>query len=116
LIDELDEILDRFGLREESIAIRSTGCPNGCGRPYLGEIGLVGKSPGKYNLYLGAGFDGMRLNKLYKQAITHEEIISCLEPILENYSVHREPKEKFGDFCIRTGLVQPTTSGTDFHD
>ena len=55
----------------------------------------------------------MRLNKLYKQAITHEEIISCLEPILENYSVHREPKEKFGDFCIRTGLVQPTTSGTD---
>ena len=116
LIDELDEILDRLGLREESIAIRSTGCPNGCGRPYLGEIGLVGKSPGKYNLYLGAGFDGMRLNKLYKQAITHEEIISCLEPILENYSVHREPKEKFGDFCIRTGLVQPTTSGTDFHD
>ena len=116
LIDELDEILDRLGLREESIAIRSTGCPNGCGRPYLGEIGLVGTSPGKYNLYLGAGFDGMRLNKLYKQAITHEEIISCLEPILENYSVHREPKEKFGDFCIRTGLVQPTTSGTDFHD
>ena len=63
LIDELDEIIDSLGLRDESIAIRSTGCPNGCGRPYL-EIGLVGKAPGKYNLYLGAGLDGMRLNKL----------------------------------------------------
>ena len=58
LIDELDEIIDSLDLRDESIAIRSTGCPNGCGRPYLGEIGLVGKAPGKYNLYLGAGLDG----------------------------------------------------------
>ena len=73
LIDELDEIIDSLDLRDESIAIRSTGCPNGCGRPYLGEIGLVGKAPGKYNLYLGAGLDGMRLNKLYRPAIPHEE-------------------------------------------
>ena len=61
----LDEILGEFGLREESITICSTGFLNGCGRPYLGEIGLVGKAPGKYNLYLGFGLDGMRLNKLY---------------------------------------------------
>ncbi len=116
LIDDLYEIMDRLGLRDQSIAIRSTGCPNGCGRPYLGEIGLVGKSPGKYNLYLGAGFDGMRLNKLYKQAISHEEIISFLEPILENYSKNRESGEKFGDFCIREGYVGETSSGIDFHD
>mgnify|MGYP001256433542 CR=1 FL=1 len=116
LVDELDEMLGEFGLREESIAIRSTGCPNGCGRPYLGEIGLVGKSPGKYNLYLGAGFDGMRLNKLFKQAITHDEIIATLEPILESYSNDRHDNEKFGDFCIRKQLVKSTNAGSDFHE
>ena len=84
LIDELDAIIDELGLRNESIAIRSTGCPNGCGRPYLGEIGLVGKAPGKYNLYLGAGLDGMRLNKLYKPAITHDEIVSELTTGIES--------------------------------
>ena len=116
LIDELDNIIERFDLRDESIAIRSTGCPNGCGRPYLGEIGLVGKSPGKYNLYLGAGFDGMRLNKLFKQAITHDEIIATLEPILESYSNDRHDNEKFGDFCIRKQLVKSTNAGSDFHE
>ena len=116
LIDELDNIIDKFDLRDESIAIRSTGCPNGCGRPYLGEIGLVGKSPGKYNLYLGAGFDGMRLNKLYKQAITHDEIISSLKPILESYSNERLKNEKFGDFCIRKQFVESTNAGSDFHE
>ncbi|MEC8244575.1 MAG: NADPH-dependent assimilatory sulfite reductase hemoprotein subunit [Verrucomicrobiota bacterium] len=116
LIDELDEIIDTLGLREESIAIRSTGCPNGCGRPYLGEIGLVGKAPGKYNLYLGAGFDGMRLNKLYRPAISHDEIISELRPVLEDYSKNRLNDEKFGDFCIRNEYVKETGQGSDFHD
>jgi sulfite reductase (NADPH) hemoprotein beta-component len=116
LMDELDELLSLLGLRDDSIAIRSTGCPNGCGRPYLGEIGLVGKAPGKYNLYLGAGLDGMRLNKLYKQAITHEEIVSELKPVLENYAHNRDEGERFGDFCIRSGYVQATGQGSDFHD
>ncbi len=116
LIDDLDKIIDRLGLRAESIAIRSTGCPNGCGRPFLGEIGLVGKSPGKYNLYLGAGFDGMRLNKLYKPAITHDEILACLEPILECFAQERKAGEKFGDFCIRQKYVSATSAGVDFHE
>ena len=116
LIDELDEIIDSLGLRDESIAIRSTGCPNGCGRPYLGEIGLVGKAPGKYNLYLGAGLDGMRLNKLYRPAIPHEEIIAELRPILEDYSKNRVENERFGDFCIRKEYVKETGQGSDFHD
>ena len=116
LIDELDKIIDELGLREESIAIRSTGCPNGCGRPYLGEIGLVGKSPGKYNLYLGAGFDGMRLNKLYRPAIQHEEILTLLRPVLEDFSKNRMENERFGDFCIRMEYVKETEQGTDFHD
>ena len=116
LIDELDGIIDILGLRDESIAIRSTGCPNGCGRPYLGEIGLVGKAPGKYNLYLGAGLDGMRLNKLYRPAIPHEEIIAELRPVLEDYSKNRVENERFGDFCIRKEYVKETGQGSDFHD
>jgi len=116
LIDELDQIIDELGLRSESIAIRSTGCPNGCGRPYLGEIGLVGKSPGKYNLYLGAGLDGTRLNKLYRQAITNDEIVSELKPVLADYAGNRDEGERFGDFCIRQGYVKATGQGSDFHD
>ena len=116
LIDELDQIIEELGLRDESIAIRSTGCPNGCGRPYLGEIGLVGKSPGKYNLYLGAGLDGTRLNKLYRQAITNDEIVSELKPVLEDFAGNREEGEAFGDFCIRQGYVKATGQGADFHD
>ena len=116
LIDELDSIIDDLGLSEESIAIRSTGCPNGCGRPYLGEIGLVGKAPGKYNLYLGAGLDGTRLNKLYKPAITHEEIVSSLQPILEDFATNRNKSERFGSFCIRRNYVKETSQGSDFHE
>ncbi|MDA7822247.1 NADPH-dependent assimilatory sulfite reductase hemoprotein subunit [Opitutales bacterium] len=116
LVDELESIIDGLGLRNESIAIRSTGCPNGCGRPYLGEIGLVGKAPGKYNLYLGAGLDGTRLNKLYRPAITHEEIVSELRPVLEDFAANRSSEERFGDFCIRKGYVNETVKGSDFHD
>jgi sulfite reductase (NADPH) hemoprotein beta-component len=116
LVDELESIIDRLGLRGESIAIRSTGCPNGCGRPYLGEIGLVGKAPGKYNLYLGAGLDGTRLNKLYRPAITHEEIVDELRPVLEDFAANREPEERFGDFCIRKSYVNATVKGSDFHE
>ena len=116
LVDELESIINRLGLRGESIAIRSTGCPNGCGRPYLGEIGLVGKAPGKYNLYLGAGLDGTRLNKLYRPAITHEEIVDELRPVLEDFAANRDPEERFGDFCIRKSYVNATVKGSDFHE
>ena len=116
LVDELETIIGNLGLRDQSIAIRSTGCPNGCGRPYLGEIGLVGKAPGKYNLYLGAGLDGTRLNKLYRPAISHEEIVQELTPVLQDFASNRETDERFGDFCIRKGYVQATHEGSDFHD
>ena len=116
LVDELETIIGDLGLRDQSIAIRSTGCPNGCGRPYLGEIGLVGKAPGKYNLYLGAGLDGTRLNKLYRPAISHEEIVQELTPVLQDFASNRESDERFGDFCIRKGYVQETHEGSDFHD
>lgn len=115
LVTDLEVILEEAGLQQDEIVIRSTGCPNGCGRPYLGEIGLVGKVPGKYNLYLGAGFDGARLNKLYRTSITHQEIIDELRPILLSYAKERESGERFGDFTIRKGYVQATTAGNNFH-
>lgn len=115
LITELENFLEQFGLSTEEIVIRSTGCPNGCGRPYLGEIGLVGKAPGKYNLYLGAGFDGERMNKLYRPSLTHEQILETLRPILAHYAREREPDERFGNFTIRAGYVKATVSGKTFH-
>jgi sulfite reductase (NADPH) hemoprotein beta-component len=115
LVTDLEVILEEAGLRNDEIVIRSTGCPNGCGRPYLGEIGLVGKVPGKYNLYLGAGFDGERLNKLYKTSITNQEIIDALRPILLDYAKTRDEGERFGDFTVRKGYVQATTAGNNFH-
>jgi len=115
LVSDLEVILEEAGLQKDEIIIRSTGCPNGCGRPYLGEIGLVGKVPGKYNLYLGAGFDGERLNKLYRNSSTHQEIIDALKPILLDYAKERQAGERFGDFTIRKGYVQATTAGNNFH-
>ncbi len=115
LVSDLEVILEEAGLQNDEIVIRSTGCPNGCGRPYLGEIGLVGKVPGKYNLYLGAGFDGERLNKLYRVSITHEQIIDELKPILLRYAKERNEGEKFGDFTVRAAYVKATTAGNNFH-
>ena len=116
LIDKLDEIIIANGLGKEPIVIRMTGCPNGCGRPYLGEIGFVGKSPGRYNLYLGAGFAGDRLNKLYKENINEQEIISELTPIIKDYAQNKSAGERFGNFVVRKNYVKPTLEGKDFHN
>lgn len=115
LIDKIDVILRKNNLEKEAINIRMTGCPNGCGRPYLAEIGFVGKSPGYYNLYLGGAHDGTRLNKLYKEMQNEEAILQELEPILSEYARERLRNERFGDFVIRKGYVQATTHGTNFH-
>jgi sulfite reductase (NADPH) hemoprotein beta-component len=115
LVSDLEVILEEAGLREDEIIIRSTGCPNGCGRPYLGEIGLVGKVPGKYNLYLGAGFAGERLNKLYRASVTHEQIIDELKPIFLDYAKERTEGERFGDFTIRRGYIKATCEESPFH-
>ena len=116
LIDKLDEIVIANGIEQEPIVVRMTGCPNGCARPYLGEIGFVGKAPGKYNLYLGAGFTGDRLNKLYKENIDEKEIIETLQPILEDFAKSRNKSERFGDFVIRKRYVKATIEGKDFHE
>ncbi len=115
LIDKLDALIRTNGLDNKAINIRMTGCPNGCGRPYLGEIGLVGRSLGKYNLYLGASHSGERLNKLYKEMLDETEIIATLKPIFEDYAKNRQQNEWFGDFVIRQNYVKATVQGLDFH-
>ncbi|AVM07362.1 assimilatory sulfite reductase (NADPH) hemoprotein subunit [Bacillus velezensis] len=116
LIDKIEDIVDENGLRDEEITIRMTGCPNGCARHALGEIGFIGKAPGKYNMYLGAAFDGSRLSKMYRENIGEEEILSELRTILPRYAKEREEGEHFGDFVIRTGIIKATTDGTNFHE
>ena len=115
LIDRIDRIMAASGLHDDAIVVRMTGCPNGCARPYLGEIGFVGKAPGKYNMYLGAGFHGERLNKLYRENIGEPEILAELEPMIDHYARERRDGEPFGDFVIRTDYIHATTAGRDFH-
>jgi sulfite reductase (NADPH) hemoprotein beta-component len=115
LLDALEERLATHSLSSEDIVIRMTGCPNGCARPYLAEIGLVGKGPGRYNLYLGAAFDGSRLSKLYAEDLDHSLIIERLDPLFAAYAAERKRGEHFGDFVIRAGFVAPTRNGRDFH-
>jgi len=105
LLEKLEPVLDTLGLKDEPIVLRMTGCPNGCARPYNAEIGIVGKGPGKYNLHLGAAFEGTRLNRLYRENISESELISALVPLLSRYSKERQPAEHFGDFLLRATVI-----------
>jgi sulfite reductase (NADPH) hemoprotein beta-component len=115
LIGKLEQVLAACGLANDAITVRMTGCPNGCARPYLAEIAFVGKSPGKYNVYLGGGFAGERLNKLYRSGLSEPEILAELTPILQRYAAERGPSEHFGDFAIRAGYVAKVSAGREFH-
>lgn len=115
LIDRIDEEMAAQGLSEEPITVRMTGCPNGCARPYIAEIGLVGKGPGRYNLYLGAGFAGERLNSPYRENIDEQEILGALRPLLQSYAENRRSGERFGDFLVREAIVPAVRRGRDFH-
>ncbi len=116
LVTSLDKSLSAHGLSADDIVIRMTGCPNGCARPYIAEIGLVGKGPGRYNLYLGAAFDGSRLSKLYAEDVEDAGIVAALDPIFAAYAAERQKDEHFGDFTIRAGFVAATSNGRDFHN
>jgi sulfite reductase (NADPH) hemoprotein beta-component len=115
LVSEIESVLEDTGLRHDAITIRMTGCPNGCARPYIAEIGFVGRAPGKYNLYLGGGFHGERLSKLYAPSVKSDEIKTVLEPIIRDYAENRKDGEHFGDFTIRADYIKATENGRDFH-
>ncbi len=116
LVGKIDVILDRYGLQDTPITIRMTGCPNGCARPYIAEIGLTGRAPGKYNLYLGGGFHGQRLNKMALENVGEQAILDCLDGALGRYARERAPGEHFGDFAIRAGIVPEVREGRRFND
>ncbi len=105
LLRRVQTLLDAHGLRDAPISLRISGCPNGCSRPYLGEIALVGKAPGRYNLMLGADAQGQRLNVLYRENIDEADILAALDHLFERYATDRLDNERFGDFVVRSGIV-----------
>ncbi|MBI5617696.1 MAG: assimilatory sulfite reductase (NADPH) hemoprotein subunit [Gammaproteobacteria bacterium] len=109
-----ESLLARHGLADEEITVRMTGCPNGCARPYVAEVALVGKAPGRYNLYLGGAFDGSRLNAQYRENLDEPALLAALDPLLAAYAGHRQSGERFGDFLVRTGIVPAIGSGRAF--
>lgn len=109
LTTKVGALLDAHGLINAPILLRISGCPNGCSRPYLAEIALVGKAPGRYNLMLGADHRGQRLNTLYRENIAEPEILAALDPLFARYAAERAPGEGFGDFLVRAGVVKPRT-------
>lgn len=117
LVDDVEVILAKNGLADESIILRVTGCPNGCGRAMLAEIGLVGKGPGKYNMYLGSNLGGTRVPKLYKENLGEQDILNEIDVLSARWAAERNQNEAFGDFTIRAGIVSEVKiSVRDFHD
>lgn len=106
LVDRIEKLCGDLGLGAEEIVIRSTGCPNGCARPYMAEIAFVGKAPGRYQLWLGGNASGTRLNKLFKDVIKEVELETELRPLLSRFATERTRNERFGDWCDRTLLKE----------
>jgi len=101
LLDRIERLAAELGLGGEEIIIRSTGCPNGCARPYMAEIAFVGKAPGRYQLWVGGNAAGTRLNRVFKEVIKEAELETELRPVLARWQAERTPGERFGDFAAR---------------
>ncbi|GMA50642.1 sulfite reductase subunit beta [Alicyclobacillus contaminans] len=104
VIREFEAMLQELGLGDTPVSLRMTGCPNGCARPYIAEIGFVGRVIGKYDVFLGASPDGSRMNTLFKEMVPLAELASTLRPLLQAYAAERQPGERFGDYCHRVGF------------
>lgn len=111
-VTRVEGILTQHGVGDEHIVLRVTGCPNGCGRALLAEIGLVGKAPGRYNLHLGGNRIGTRIPRMYRENINEEQILATLDELIGRWSQEREVDEGFGDFTIRAGVVKPVLDPT----
>lgn len=105
LMTKIEALLSKYTLETEGITIRMTGCPNGCARTYISEIGFIGTALGKYNLMLGADVVGTRLNKLYKENLNEEQILNELDVLFKRFAENRSNKESFGDFVVREKIV-----------
>ena len=109
ILEKFETVFDEAGLREDAISLRITGCPNGCARPYLAEIGFVGRAANKYALFLGAAYNGTRLNRLVSPSITIDDALTMLTPIIKRYALERADGEGFGDFCERAVIPADAT-------
>ena len=107
LIDRIEKLCGEVGLAGEEIIIRSTGCPNGCARPYMAEIGFVGKAPGRYQIWLGGNTGGTRMNRVWRDVVKDPDIENELRPVLVRFAKERNRGERFGDFCERVILNEP---------
>ncbi|WP_346205189.1 assimilatory sulfite reductase (NADPH) hemoprotein subunit [Aeromonas salmonicida] len=115
-VTDIEGLLTKHGLADDAIIFRVTGCPNGCGRAMLAEVGLVGKAPGRYNLHLGGNLEGTRIPRLYQENITEPQILAELDRLIGRWAAERTAAECFGDFVIRTGVVAPVIdSARDFY-
>ena len=106
-VTKVEEIMHGHGVDEEHIVLRVTGCPNGCGRAMLAEIGLVGKAPGRYNLHIGGNRIGTRIPRMYRENINESEILASIDELVGRWAKERDHDEGFGDFVIRAGIVKP---------
>ena len=113
LITRIEELAARHGVQDQPINIRMSGCPNGCSRPYLGEIGLVGRAPGRYNLYLGAAHNGERLNKMVLDNADEASILDTIDGWLARLCQWPQRHESLGDFAVRHGLVTAVQHGSE---
>jgi sulfite reductase (NADPH) hemoprotein beta-component len=117
LLTKIEALLDQHKLTDLDTVVRMTGCPNGCARPFVAEIGLVGKAPGRYNLYLGGDGNGFRLNKLYQESLNEQQILQHLDQLLENFAASRLTDERFGEFVVRKNIISRVIDPVvDFHD
>ena len=112
VIDEVEVIAANLGLGEDVFSIRMTGCPNGCARPYVADIGLVGRTVGKYNIYLGGNVEGTRLNQLYRELVGSTDLAQELEAVLKSYLAERQSNERVGDWADRVGVENINTVAT----
>lgn len=115
-VTDIEGLLAKHDMNDENIIFRVTGCPNGCGRAMLAEIGLVGKAPGRYNLHLGGNREGTRIPRMYKENITDAQILEEMDALIGRWASEREAGEGFGDFVIRAGIIAPVLdSARDFY-
>ena len=117
LVTDVEALLAKHGIADDHIILRVTGCPNGCGRSMLAEVGLVGKAPGRYNLYIGGNTNGTRIPKMYLENIDETTILAALDELIGRWANERNTGECFGDFAIRAGIVpEVIIASKDFHD
>ena len=105
-LDRIGKLLAEVGLAGEEIIIRSTGCPNGCARPYMAEIAFVGKAPGRYQVWLGGDVSGTRLNKVWKDVLKEADLETEFRPVFTRFAKERNVGERFGDWCSRVFLKE----------